>query len=1322
MARDILIIPNRGNTASNQFPEIQFNGLSASTISLKVDDDGSVVYTGDYGSLFNITDSKDGLLHSVNDVSGLPILQVYSYDYVQMGKFDKNTLVVNSDKVGVGLTAPSTKLHIYGTQSGLFRLQDGTQNSGYLLISDLSGVATWTASSNILSTLGGVTGSGTTNYVARWISSSQLSSTGSIYDNGSFVGIGTTTPSATLDVNGTIYSQGFSIRQLSSTTVFKTSGINGYQWNSSDDLNALMNLKDDGKLLINGGNPTETGVKLSVQADGTNPNDKGFIADFRRKTTGNSGVIISSKESIAYLQSYSPSISVDLILGAYNISNGFLDTLSLTSDNKVGVGLTAPSTKLHIYGTQSGLFRLQDGTQNSGYVLISDTNGVGTWTSSSVLFAAGTGLTKSGAIVSIDFNSITGTGLTQNGSQISISSALSGNGLTSNSGVLSVNTNNGLSVIDDNVGIGGTLSRSTQIIGDSYDFGLSDIATYSISTEQAKVTTSDGKGIVYTSDYSSGFVANSLVSKAYVDALASGLDAKSPVKTVVATGSITLSGIDFQIDGYTVSAFDRILVAAQAGPNIATSSNGIYIATSSAWYRADDADGNPNNEVSHGNYVFVTEGNLYEHSGWVLTTTDANDPNNIQVGTDSQGWVQFSEATQLNAGDGLYSVGRNINVGAGTGLTVSADLVSIANTTVTSGNYGTAGSVAQFTVNSQGQLVGATSVSIDINSGQINDFTTSVKNVIFTDSNFSDGITVTFSVTSGASVSAEVTLGSLTASRFNIVNPASASAGWSLGYNNSGQFEWFDPTLVGDITSISVGAGLTGGGNSGGITIDVNVDNGLEIIDDYIGLGGTLSRTTVVDGAGYDLFFEGFDNLIFTASVFDVAAEGLISLDAGTGSIQIVADEQISIISLNDEINLNSKSFVISSSSSSITTDSLRGLEYSTDYSATFVTHSLVSKSYVDNAFKGSRNIYVDAIYGSNSTAQKYDFNRAYKTILAAEAVASDGDTIYVMSSTQSYTDNGIASSLPSGFNLNYYFERGAKIDVTLLGPTLNIDIFVPNGSNINVLGYGEFIATGCVGLILGSSSLNMEMMRAKTDNQSTNGSATFEVISTTSYINIKCLDILENTQGNIIVSENKGQNIFVDSNRVSASGAFVRTRIGGVGEQSIIKCKTNLGIFNRNNLFLGGGYPTDAIMYNEGALVELDGKYIKSSTYSTANGIITTSGITKLYGDYTMNTNMAYVSGGNVYQYGSIIGSQSYIIDGGNVYLKNRLESTGSYSVNKSGGNLVLDGASIISSTWSIYSSTTQDVICYSGVASKDINNNITVRVNPLSISSYVI
>lgn len=53
-------------------------------------------------------------------------------------------------------------------------------------------------------------------------------------------------------------------------------------------------------------------------------------------------------------------------------------------NNRVGLGVAAPSTKLHINnGNTPGAIRIVDGTQGAGKVLVSDANGVGTWRDSS---------------------------------------------------------------------------------------------------------------------------------------------------------------------------------------------------------------------------------------------------------------------------------------------------------------------------------------------------------------------------------------------------------------------------------------------------------------------------------------------------------------------------------------------------------------------------------------------------------------------------------------------------------------------------------------------------------------------------------------------------------------------------------------------------------------------------------------------------------------------------------------------------------------------------------------------------------------------------
>jgi transcription elongation GreA/GreB family factor len=71
----------------------------------------------------------------------------------------------------------------------------------------------------------------------------------------------------------------------------------------------------------------------------------------------------------------------------------------------------------------------------------------------------------------------------------------------------------------------------------------------------------------------------------------------------------------------------------------------------------------------------------------------------------------------LTAGDGLtgggdLSADRTFAVGAGTGISVSADAVALANTAVSPATYGSATQVGQFTVDQQGRLTYAANVTI----------------------------------------------------------------------------------------------------------------------------------------------------------------------------------------------------------------------------------------------------------------------------------------------------------------------------------------------------------------------------------------------------------------------------------------------------------------------------------------------------------------------------------------------------------------------------------------------------------------------------------
>ena len=101
-----------------------------------------------------------------------------------------------------------------------------------------AGYLAFDSSGNIITVAGGgsIGGSGTTNYVAKWSSSSNLTNS-VIYDDGTNVGIGTTTPAYKLDVNGTLGLSGYLFAQKLSNynVVYTQAGTAGIYLGGSGD-------------------------------------------------------------------------------------------------------------------------------------------------------------------------------------------------------------------------------------------------------------------------------------------------------------------------------------------------------------------------------------------------------------------------------------------------------------------------------------------------------------------------------------------------------------------------------------------------------------------------------------------------------------------------------------------------------------------------------------------------------------------------------------------------------------------------------------------------------------------------------------------------------------------------------------------------------------------------------------------------------------------------------------------------------------------------------------------------------------------------------
>lgn len=171
--------------------------------------------------------------------------------------------------------------------------------------------------------------------------------------------------------------------------------------------------------------------------------------------------------------------------------------------------------------------------------------------------------------------------------------------------------------------------------------------------------------------------------KNYVDSMASGLDFKASVRAASAAalpaGSYsagvfteTSNGV-LTIDGYSPTVGERVLIKDQA----TQLQNGIYTVTATGsgaavfvLTRAGDMNSTAN--TTAGALTYVEQGTVNGGTQWVISTTGA-----ITIGTTSIVFSQFSGASTATAGNGLTATGNVFAVGAGTGISVAADAVSI---------------------------------------------------------------------------------------------------------------------------------------------------------------------------------------------------------------------------------------------------------------------------------------------------------------------------------------------------------------------------------------------------------------------------------------------------------------------------------------------------------------------------------------------------------------------------------------------------------------------------------------------------------------------
>jgi hypothetical protein len=164
--RNILITPNRG--ASTE-PNIRFTGAdagSSATITLRVLNSstvGTLSFEGNAGQLFSISDTFAGTIFSVNDISGIPSIEVLDTGQIKLAQYSGYVSIL-------GVTSATS------TNTGVLRVEGGVGIGGNLYvggtINGTASTATALANAITFNNAGAGVASGTTynGSVARTIS------------------------------------------------------------------------------------------------------------------------------------------------------------------------------------------------------------------------------------------------------------------------------------------------------------------------------------------------------------------------------------------------------------------------------------------------------------------------------------------------------------------------------------------------------------------------------------------------------------------------------------------------------------------------------------------------------------------------------------------------------------------------------------------------------------------------------------------------------------------------------------------------------------------------------------------------------------------------------------------------------------------------------------------------------------------------------------------------------------------------------------------------------------------------------------------------
>lgn len=256
-----------------------------------------------------------------------------------------NQLTNGAAFITLGSLSASAPLS-YNNGTGAFTIsQASSTTDGFLSSTD------WNTFNNKQNALTNpVTGTGTTNYVTKWTSSSAVGNS-QIFDNGSAVGIGTATPSGIFEVSGT----GVSYFTRGTKSILLNPNVVGANTEALIEVSSGMALTfgtggSERIRITSGGNVGIGTSSPSGRLDISSANDV------------YTNIVTSSNNTSAVLCLYNSTGVTDGAAIGYNVAmrfgtitglnaSGFTERMRITSSGLVGINTSSPSFSLDVNGT-----------------------------------------------------------------------------------------------------------------------------------------------------------------------------------------------------------------------------------------------------------------------------------------------------------------------------------------------------------------------------------------------------------------------------------------------------------------------------------------------------------------------------------------------------------------------------------------------------------------------------------------------------------------------------------------------------------------------------------------------------------------------------------------------------------------------------------------------------------------------------------------------------------------------------------------------------------------------------------------------------------